>query len=550
MTVAVITQIAYAAQTLFDPAGTAGRLVDLGKLANYGLLGAAVPSFSPAILFASGEPGAWYDPSDLSTLFQDSAGTIPVTAVEQPVGLMLDKSNGLVLGGENVPASYSGTASTGWVINATSVTRNASTGNASLTLSKALVTGKFYLIQFEVANKTGDDFAIRVGSGAGDAQRVTSNGVITFRTQAVGSGAVLWFGGWNGTQGTFTATNISVRELPGNHAFASSSANRAVLSARVNKLLNTETLATHSVTTVAASHTLRFTGTGSITLSGTATGTYTAGSYAITTTAGTLTLTVSGTVTQADLRVANQGVNLPPYQRVGAEIDGTPTAPGNGDYDTAGFPLYLKANGTNTAMQTNSVDFTGTDKMTMVAGVRKLSDAATGFISEFSSNADSNAGSFYFSASVPSGTENYEISDGPVGARAYVKASPFSAPVTSVISTFIDRAGIAAAGEIAVRVNATIPTLVYTDNGLASGNFGNYPLFLFARNASSLFFNGQFYGAIIRGAQSTAAQISSAESYIAKKTGLYGGYNYLSSSAGDQLVTSSGNSLITGQTYQ
>jgi hypothetical protein len=46
----------------------------------------------PAVLFADGEVGGWYDPSDLSTLFQDSAGTTPVTAVGQPVGLMLDKS--------------------------------------------------------------------------------------------------------------------------------------------------------------------------------------------------------------------------------------------------------------------------------------------------------------------------------------------------------------------------------------------------------------------------------------------------------------------------
>jgi hypothetical protein len=45
-----------------------------------------------AELFANGEQGVWFDPSDFSTLFQDSAGTIPVTGVEQPVGLMLDKS--------------------------------------------------------------------------------------------------------------------------------------------------------------------------------------------------------------------------------------------------------------------------------------------------------------------------------------------------------------------------------------------------------------------------------------------------------------------------
>jgi len=43
-------------------------------------------------LFLANEQGAWYDPSDLSTLFQDAVGTIPVTADGDPVGLMLDKS--------------------------------------------------------------------------------------------------------------------------------------------------------------------------------------------------------------------------------------------------------------------------------------------------------------------------------------------------------------------------------------------------------------------------------------------------------------------------
>lgn len=43
-------------------------------------------------LFANGEQGVWLDPSDWSTLYQDSAGTTPVTAVGQPVGFILDKS--------------------------------------------------------------------------------------------------------------------------------------------------------------------------------------------------------------------------------------------------------------------------------------------------------------------------------------------------------------------------------------------------------------------------------------------------------------------------
>jgi len=61
--------------------------------AGIGITTVAVPSaFSPLKLFSAGEEGAWYDPSDLSTMYQDSAATTPVTAVEQPVGYIADKS--------------------------------------------------------------------------------------------------------------------------------------------------------------------------------------------------------------------------------------------------------------------------------------------------------------------------------------------------------------------------------------------------------------------------------------------------------------------------
>jgi hypothetical protein len=49
-------------------------------------------SFNPSNLFTNGQRGAFYDPSDLSTLFQDSSGNTPVTSDGDPVGLMLDKS--------------------------------------------------------------------------------------------------------------------------------------------------------------------------------------------------------------------------------------------------------------------------------------------------------------------------------------------------------------------------------------------------------------------------------------------------------------------------
>lgn len=68
-----------------------------------------------AAMFAGGEQGAWYEPSLTNgTLFQDSAGTTPVTAVGQPVGLMLDKRLGLVRGAEKVVNGRFDAALTSW----------------------------------------------------------------------------------------------------------------------------------------------------------------------------------------------------------------------------------------------------------------------------------------------------------------------------------------------------------------------------------------------------------------------------------------------------
>lgn len=43
-------------------------------------------SFDFATLFAGGEKGGWFDPNTASCLFQDTAGTVPVTTAADPVG--------------------------------------------------------------------------------------------------------------------------------------------------------------------------------------------------------------------------------------------------------------------------------------------------------------------------------------------------------------------------------------------------------------------------------------------------------------------------------
>ncbi len=51
---------------------------------------------TPRSLFRAGDKGFWLDPSDITTLSQDAAGTVAVTAFGQPVGRLSDRSgNGL-----------------------------------------------------------------------------------------------------------------------------------------------------------------------------------------------------------------------------------------------------------------------------------------------------------------------------------------------------------------------------------------------------------------------------------------------------------------------
>jgi hypothetical protein len=81
---------------------------------------------------------------------------------------------------------------------------------------------------------------------------------------------------------------------------------------RQNLLLNSATLSTQTVTVTAVAHTLSFYGTGTVTLSGTSTAGPLVGtganarvSLTFTPTAGSLTLTVSGSVTNANLEIGS-----------------------------------------------------------------------------------------------------------------------------------------------------------------------------------------------------------------------------------------------------
>jgi hypothetical protein len=203
--------------------------------------------FSPSVLFAGGTvAGAWYDPSDLTTLFQDSAGTTPVTGVEQVVGLMLDKSKGLVLGSElaavlPTPTILDSGGSVGvW---------DGSTQTISSTTITAITNYPRY--QFAIAGVTaGKNYQISVTATGTNLIRISNpslggvalianfaSGSLSFIANNVASNV---FQLVTDSRAVYSATlTVSIRELPGNHA-TSTGAARPTLRARYNLLTYSE----------------------------------------------------------------------------------------------------------------------------------------------------------------------------------------------------------------------------------------------------------------------------------------------------------------------
>ena len=192
-------------------------------------------------LFANNEQGFFYDPNDLSTMFQGSAGNVPVTAVGQPVGLILDKSKGLVIGEEKITNGNFENGSTGWLgINGTDEVvsggflnfTNAVAGNPNAYQQNVIEPSKWYKISFRVANRTAG--ATYLMAYAVDAANVTQTAQIS--TNGVYSAILRAPIDANGSLGirvitgsSLSITDISVKELAGNHAYQTTSSLRPLL---------------------------------------------------------------------------------------------------------------------------------------------------------------------------------------------------------------------------------------------------------------------------------------------------------------------------------
>jgi hypothetical protein len=538
-----------------------GLPIGLGSVAP--LASSTSSPFSPASFFASGEQGWWFDPSNFATLFQDSAGTTPVTAVEQPVGLQLDLSQGLVLGPTLVTNGDFATDT--WWTKGPACTISGGSANFAGSFGYVLyrnsvsgvAVGGLYEVTFTVTNYVSGSIRPYLGTTPTFGASVSANGTYTARFGPT-AGAEIGFNSASAFTGSID--NVSIKAVTGNHRFQTTSANRPVVSARVNLLTKTEdfanavwavqgatkttgVLAPDGTTTAVTIAITSNTGNNFVQLlaglpsesriatamvKGTAgqqvffaaddstpqtlvtfTGDWQAVSNTQTASGnvyfvfeifnrsgGAALPNVTFSVWHPDFRSSTQGVNLPAYQRVNTSTD----------YDSTGFPTYIKPNGSNQFMQTNSINFTATDKMTVWQGVRKLSDAARGMIIELSASLGANNGTFALDAAT-SGLAEYTMqSKGTLNTVA--NSLGFTAPITNVLTGIGDISG----DVTTLRVNGIQVATNGADQG--TGNYGNYPTYFYARGGTSLFFNGNDYGSIARGAASTAAQITAGETYI------------------------------------
>lgn len=197
------------------------------------ILGSFAKSLSQLIkdMFKSGEQGFAYDINDLPTLYQDAAGTIPVTSAGQPVGLVLDKSKGLVAGSEVVVNGGFSNGTTGWAVVAPWVVQDgkatATSANASLTqIGGVSIPNKWYIVEFDVVLTSGTLY-VAVGGNFSNAVTFTTSGRkrAILRAGAVTTKSVEFYGGFF----TGSIDNVSVKELAGNHAYQATSSMRGIL---------------------------------------------------------------------------------------------------------------------------------------------------------------------------------------------------------------------------------------------------------------------------------------------------------------------------------
>lgn len=188
-----------------------------------------IQAFDPIRLFSASEPGVWYDPNDISTLFKGPTVQAPVTTPGDSVWLMLDKSRGTALGPDLV-VNGGFSSSANWITQAGwSIAGDKASASASNTAVYqglvGTVNGAWYRVTFTVSDYVSGSVSVVLRGG--QTPSVSSNGTFTALVGPTsGSDANCYVAAASNFTGSID--NISVKELPGNHATQPTTASQPI----------------------------------------------------------------------------------------------------------------------------------------------------------------------------------------------------------------------------------------------------------------------------------------------------------------------------------
>lgn len=450
--------------------GYTGSLQD--KLYEFWKGGGVIAGFSPLSLFSGGQVGVWYDPSDFSTLFENTDGTGAISTVEKPVGKMLDKSGN----GFHVTAANNSTARP--------IFRNRYN---RLTNSEVFDSG--WTVIF--ASVTANTEVAPNGTTTADTLTVVSNSYPQVYQQALGViNPALYIASVYAKAGTNDQISL---ELRGPNLVPDATFN-----------LTTGTVVSGSGTIVSAGN----------------------GWYrcSVTTTTNTINpLFIIGGKANSAGTVYIWGAQLTTvddHAAINQEYQSITTATSYNS-DTTKFPPYLEFDGADDCfIPSSNLDFSASNKVSVFCAVSKNLVTNFGIVAELSASAGTNNGAFALWINGDTGGLGRNTHGITLRGTTnfYDEAfRPYPSPANAVLS-YIFQPG--EADQISSRINGSPVTASSTLNSTSAGNFGNYPLYIGSRAGATLRFGGRLYGLIVRAGTSTAQEISDTETYLSGKSGV------------------------------
>jgi hypothetical protein len=171
----------------------------------------------------------------------------------------------------------------------------------------------------------------------------------------------------------------------------------------------------------------------------------------------------------------------------------------------------LALNGSTNWMQTAPINW-GTDEVTIVAAVRKMSDAARGTVVELTTDSGTQNGAWALFAPAAA-TPTYGARGRGTSASFATSPMTFAAPVTSVVAARIK----ISANSTVLRVNGVDTT---SGAALGSGLFANAAIYIGSTGGASNRFNGDLYPLIGINRLLTAGELAFVEDFAASEAGL------------------------------